>query len=134
VAANPAADSRPGAAVAPPLVGWADALGDMLAGRWIADAPVGPLGVALMLGSLALSVAGIVAGLRRPGLLGWCGVGFGVAALCLSPFLLGHFLSAMRALAPSVLAALLSLAAVARPLGAVTGPAAPGREAQPDRA
>jgi hypothetical protein len=122
-----AADGRPAAAVALPLTGWVDAVRDMAAGTWVADAPVGPLGVVLMAGSLALAVAGIVAGARRPGLLGWCSLGFGAAALCLSPYLLGHFLSAMRALAPSVLAAALGLAAaLARPRGAVAGPAGRG--------
>jgi hypothetical protein len=129
-----ATDGRPAAALAPPLTGWVDAIGDMVAGTWVADAPVGPLGIGLMVGSLLLAVAGVVAGLRRPGLLGWCGLGFGVAALCLSPYLLGHFLSAMRVLAPSVLAALLGLgAALARPRGAVAGPAGRPSTTEPAR-
>jgi hypothetical protein len=89
---------------------------DATAGAWVADAPVGPLGLGLMLGTLLLAVSGIAAGVRRPGLLGWGGVVFGMYSLCLSAYLLGHFLSSMRALAPCVVAAGLALAAsAARP-------------------
>jgi hypothetical protein len=111
-------DARAARAVAPPLVGWADTLGRIADGRWVADAPVGPLGVVLMVGSLAVLVAGIAAGLRRPGLLGWTGLVLGGFGLCLSPELLGHFLSAMRALAPCVLGAALAVAVALRPVPA----------------
>ena len=105
------ADAKAADALELPLVGWAGMAGDVVAGSWVADAPVGPLGLILMFGSLLLAVAGIAAGLRRPGLPGWTGLVFGLYSLCLSAYLLGHFLSSMRALAPCVVAGALALAA-----------------------
>lgn len=100
-----AGDVRAVDAVGWPGVGWLAALRAWLEGEWVADAPVGPLGPALMLGSLAALAAGILAGWRRPGLLGWSALVLGGYGLLLSGYLLGHFLSSMRALAPCVLAA-----------------------------
>jgi hypothetical protein len=135
------ADVKSAEAVAAPMVGWVGTLGDMLAGRWVADAPVGPLGIGFMLGSIALAAVGVWAGLRRPGLLGWTALAFGLYATCMSGYLLGHFLSSMRALAPSVLAALLGVTALfARAAGAEeaggtrAAPVSPaGRAAEPSR-
>lgn len=112
----PATASRAKAldAVGPPAAGWVDAIHGMAAGTWVADAPAGPFGQALMIGSLVAALAGMVAGLRRPGLAGWVAVALGCYALLLSGYLLGHFLSGMRALAPCVLAAFLGLATFSR--------------------
>jgi hypothetical protein len=103
-------------AVGPPGDGWLHALGGIAAGTWHADAPVGPLGQVLLVGSLLVVLCGIVAGARRPGIAGWAAMALGAYALLLSGYLLDHFLSSMRALAPSMLAALIGLAAVRRPL------------------
>jgi len=98
------ADGRPVAALGAPLAGWAHALGLVATGDYVADAPVGPLGAALLAGSLAACVAGIVVGLRRPSLPARVGLWLGCYGLVLSGELLGRFLSSMRALAPSVVA------------------------------
>jgi hypothetical protein len=123
VAASPA-DARPVAALGPPLAGWGQALGLVAAGDYVADAPVGPLGPVLLAGSLVLAVAGIVAGLRRTSLPARAGLLLGLYGLVLSAELLGRFLSSMRALAPTVLAA--GLAIVVGP----GEPVSPGRPAE----
>lgn len=110
-----AGDARAIDAVSLPGVGWAEALRAMVSGGWIADAPVGPLGPALMVGSLVALLAGIVTGWLRPGLFGWTALALGGYGLLLSGYLLGHFLSSMRALAPCLLAVGLGALAVARP-------------------
>jgi hypothetical protein len=79
----------------------------------VPDAPVGPLGVALLVGSGLLAVGAILLGARRPTLLGWTGLLLGLYGLVLSGLLLDRFLSSMRALAPTVLAAGLAMAAAA---------------------
>jgi len=122
------ADARPAAALGPPLAGWAHALGLVATGDYVADAPVGPLGPVLLVGSLVLAAAGIVTGLRRSSLAGRAGLLLGLYGLVLSAELLGRFLSSMRALAPAVLATAL---AVAVALGAPTLPRQPVELAKP---
>jgi hypothetical protein len=109
-----AADAEAADAVGPPLAGWAHALGLVAAGDYVPDAPVGPLGAMLLAGSLAVAVAATVLGLRRATLPGWTGLLLGLYGLFLSAELLGRFLSSMRALAPTVLAAGLAVAAALR--------------------
>jgi hypothetical protein len=108
-----AGDRRGVAALGPPLAGWEHALGLVVRGGYVPDAPVGPLGVALLVGSGLLAVAAIVLGTRRPTLVGWTGLLLGLYGLVLSGVLLDRFLSSMRALAPTVLAAGLAMAAAA---------------------
>jgi hypothetical protein len=110
-----AADAEAAGAVGAPLAGWAHALGMVAGGDYVPDAPVGPLGAVLLAGSLAVAVAATVLGLRRATLLGWTGLLLGLYGLFLSAELLGRFLSSMRALAPTVLAAGLAIAAALRP-------------------
>jgi hypothetical protein len=98
-------------AVGPPLAGWGHALSLVIGGDYVPDAPVGQVGAGLLVGSLMAAVAAILVGLRRATLPGRTGLLLGVCALMLSGELLGRFLSSMRALAPSVLAAVLALAA-----------------------
>jgi hypothetical protein len=105
-----AGDAKPLEAVQPPGVGWVEIGRSLAAGSWVPDAPVGPFGQVLLVGSLVISIAGIAVGLRRPGLAGWTAVALGGYALCVSSYVLSHFLSSMRALAPCLLAALLGLA------------------------
>jgi hypothetical protein len=121
-------------AVGAPAAGWLDAARDIAAGTWVADAPVGPFGQVLLLGSLLLAVVGIVAGLRRPGLVGWAAVAFGGYTLLLSGYLLDHFLSSMRALAPCVFAALLGIAAAASRPAPSRDPAIGSRRAEAEAA
>jgi hypothetical protein len=109
-----AGDRRGVAALGPPLAGWEHALGLVVRGEYVPDAPVGPLGVALLVGSGLLAVGAIVLGMtRRPTLVGWTGLLLGLYGLVLSGVLLDRFLSSMRALAPTVLAAGLAMAAAA---------------------
>jgi len=108
-----AADANAAGALGLPLAGWAHVLGQVAAGDYVADAPVGPLGPVLLVGSLALAVAGIVAGLRRSSLAARAGLLLGLYGLVLSAELLGRFLSSMRALAPTVLATALAVAVAA---------------------
>jgi hypothetical protein len=120
-----AGDRRGVAALGPPLAGWEHAIGLVVRGQYVPDAPVGPLGAALLVGSGLLAVAAIGLGTRRPTLLGWTGLLLGLYGLVLSGLLLGlyglvlsgllldRFLSSMRALAPTVLAAGLALTAAA---------------------
>jgi hypothetical protein len=106
-----AADAEAAGAVGPPLAGWVHALGMVIGGDYVPDAPVGPLGAMLLAGSLAVAIAATVLGLRRATLLGWTGLLLGLYGLFLSGELLGRFLSSMRALAPTVLAAVLAIVA-----------------------
>jgi hypothetical protein len=108
-----AGDRRGVAALGPPLAGWEHAVGLVARGQYVPDAPVGPLGAALLVGSGLLAVAAIGLGTRRPTLLGWTGLLLGLYGLVLSGLLLDRFLSSMRALAPTVLAAGLAMAAAA---------------------
>jgi hypothetical protein len=108
-----AGDRRGVAALGPPLAGWEHALGLVVRGQYVPDAPVGPLGVGLLVGSGLLAVGAVVLGARRPTLLGWTGLLLGLYGLVLSGLLLDRFLSSMRALAPTVLAAGLAMAAAA---------------------
>jgi hypothetical protein len=108
-----AGDRRGVAALGPPLAGWEHALGLVVRGQYVPDAPVGPLGAGLLVGSGLLAVGAIVLGTRRPTLLGWTGLLLGLYGLVLSGLLLDRFLSSMRALAPTVLAAALAMAAAA---------------------
>jgi hypothetical protein len=94
-----------------PLAGWAHALGMVVGRDYVPDAPVGPLGAVLLVGSLVAAIAAIVLGLGRATLLGRAGLLLGLYGLVLSGELLGRFLSSMRALAPTVLAAALVIAA-----------------------
>jgi hypothetical protein len=94
-------DGEAAGAVGPPLVGWGHALGMVVGRDYVPDAPVGPLGAV---------IAAIVLGLGRATLLGRTGLLLGLYGLVLSGELLGRFLSSMRALAPTVLAAALVIA------------------------
>jgi hypothetical protein len=76
----------------------------------VPDAPVGPLGPLLLVGSLLLVVVAIVLGVRSSTLLGRTGLLLGLYGLLPSGELLARFLSSMRALAPAVLAAGLAIA------------------------
>jgi hypothetical protein len=104
-------DGEAAGAVGPPLAGWAHALGMVVGRDYVPDAPVGPLGAVLLVGSLVAAIAAIVLGLGRATLLGRTGLLLGLYGLVLSGELLGRFLSSMRALAPTVLAAALVIAA-----------------------
>jgi hypothetical protein len=119
-----AADAKAAEAVGLPLAGWAPTLAQVVRGRYVPDVPVGPFGVLMLVGSLVLALAAVAVGLRRRGLLDQTGLWLGLYGLLLSGFLLGHFLSAMRALAPTVLAAGLAVAA-ALPAGRRAPPPAP---------
>lgn len=98
-------------AIGPPLVGWGHVLGKVLGGDYVPDAPVGPVGAVLLVGSLMAVIVASLLGFWRPTLLGWTGLLLGASALMLSDELLGRFLSSMRALAPAVLSAALAIAA-----------------------
>jgi hypothetical protein len=106
-------------AVGPPLAGWGQVLARLISGEYVPDAPVGPVGAVLLVGSLMSVIVAIILGLRRPTLLGWTGLLLGVCALVLSGELLGRFLSSMRALAPAVLAAALVIAVRQWPMSRV---------------
>ncbi len=119
VPASPGDDAGLGA-VGAPLAGWGHAIASIADGSYVADAPVGPIGPALMVGSLVVLVAAVALALRRLrvprrlSLLEWTGLEMGVYGLLIDGGLLGRFLSASRALAPCVLgAALAVLAALA---------------------
>jgi hypothetical protein len=104
-------DGHAAGAVGPPLAGWAHAIGLVIGGHYVPDAPVGGLGPALLVGSLAAAAVAILVGLRRPTLLGRTGLLLGLYGLVLSGDLLGRFLSSMRVLAPTVFTACLAVAA-----------------------
>jgi hypothetical protein len=99
-----------------PLAGWAHAVGVVARGGYLPDAPVGPLGGVLLVGSLLLAVAAVALGVLVPGLLARLGLLLGLYGLMPAGELLTRFLSSMRALAPTVLAGCLALltAAAAR--------------------
>jgi hypothetical protein len=105
-------------AVGPPLLGWARTLRLFAGGDYPVDGPFDPFGYLLVVASLAACLAGIVAGLRSATLPARLGLVLGGYGLFLSASLLGHFLSSMRALAPTVLAAL-AVAATTGPHGRV---------------
>jgi len=115
-----------------PLAGWAHTLARIASGRYVPDAPVGPAGPALLIGTFVLLLAAVAAGLwprlrgggredpvaganaasaRGWTLAAWTGLLMGCYGLALAGTLLDRFLSASRALAPAVLAAGLSLVA-----------------------
>jgi hypothetical protein len=99
-----------------PLAGWAHTVGRVAGGDYVADAPVGPLGPALAVGTLALLLVGVAVAVRRLAVLpGWVGLLVGGLGLLLTGWLLDRWLSSMRALAPSVLAAGLVLVTAGRP-------------------
>jgi hypothetical protein len=125
-----AADAKAAEAVGLPLAGWGPTLARVARGEYVPDVPVGPFGVLMLVGSLVLALAAVAVGLRRRGLLDQTGLWLGLYGLLLSGVLLGHVLSAMRALAPTVLAAGLAVAAA---LPARRAPAADrgGRDRQP---
>ena len=104
-------DGRAIGAVGWPLAGWGQVLGLIVRGGYVPDAGVGPLGAALLVGSLLLAAAAVVVGLRSPTLLGRTGLLLGLYGLVLSGGLLARFLSSMRVLAPAVLGAGLAVAA-----------------------
>lgn len=104
-------DGEAAGAVGLPLVGWGHALGMVVGRDYVPDAPVGQLGAVLLVGSLVAAIAAIVLGLGRATLLGRTALLLGLYGLVLSGELLGRFLSSMRALAPTVLAAALVIAA-----------------------
>lgn len=119
-----AADANAVEAVGAPLAGWKETLLLAARGGYVPDFPVGPSGVLMLVGSLGLALAGVALGLRRRGPLDHSGLWLGLYGLVLSGALLGHFLSAMRALAPTVLAAGLAVLAALparRPAPAATG-------------
>ncbi len=124
-----AADANAAEAVGPPLAGWEATLRLAARGGYVPDFPVGPFGVVILAGSLALALAGVALGLRRRGPLDQTGLWLGLYGLVLSAALLGHFLSAMRALAPTVLATGMALGA-ALPAGRLAPATRGGREAE----
>jgi hypothetical protein len=124
-----AADANAAGAVGPPLAGWGTTLAQAARGDYVPDFPVGRLGVVMVVGSLGLALAGVALGLRRRGLLDQTGLWLGLYGLVLSGALLGHYLSAMRALAPTVLAAGMAIAA-ALPARRLAPATRGGREAE----
>jgi hypothetical protein len=102
-------DDAPLGAIGPPLLGWGRTLLLLARADYAVDGPVDPAGYLLVLGSLAAGVAGIVVGVRSTSLPARVGLVLGGYAMCLSGSLLGHFLSSMRALAPTVLGAALAV-------------------------
>jgi hypothetical protein len=116
VPASPGDDAGLGA-VGAPLAGWSHAIAQIARGAYVPDAPVGAIGPALMVASLALLVAAVALTLRalyaprRLTLLDWTGLEMGLYGLVIEGGLLGRFLSASRALAPCVLGAGLAVAA-----------------------
>ncbi len=89
-----------------PFAGWIAAFRLIARGRYVPDAPVGPFGAIALVGSFLLLVVAVLLAARSRTLLGWSGLLFAVYGLSVtSPVLEGRFLSAMRTLAPCVLAA-----------------------------
>jgi hypothetical protein len=106
-------DLRAVDALGPPLAGWVHAVGMVIRGEYVPDAPVGPLGGVLLVGSLLLAVAAVALGVRGSSLLARLGLLLGLYGLVPAGELLARFLSSMRALAPTVLAGCLALATAA---------------------
>jgi hypothetical protein len=99
-----------------PLTGWAHTVARVAGGDYRADAPVGLLGPALLVGSLVLLLAAVALAPRRLATLpGWVGLLVPSLGLLVAGGLLDRWLSAMRTLAPSVLAAGLLLVAAGLP-------------------
>jgi hypothetical protein len=91
-----------------PFAGWLSAIRTIAQGRYVADAPVGPFGPVLVLGSLALIIVSAVLAVRARTMLAWVGLVWAVYGVCLDGGVLqARFLSGMRTLAPSVFAAAL---------------------------
>jgi hypothetical protein len=91
-----------------PFTGWLRALRVVARGDYVPDAPVGPLGAVLLCGSFLLLVAALLLAVRTRSMLGLAGGLFALYGLCIGGTVLeGRFLSAMRTLAPCVLAAAL---------------------------
>jgi hypothetical protein len=89
-----------------PFAGWVAALRAIAGGRYVPDAPVGPFGAVALVVSFGLLVAAVLLAARSRTILGWAGLLFGVYGLSVSTSLLQtRFLSAMRTLAPCLLAA-----------------------------
>jgi hypothetical protein len=88
-----------------PFAGWVAALRVIASGRYVPDAPVGPFGAVALVGSFGLLVVAVLLAARSRTMLGWAGLLFGVYGLSVSaPLLQTRFLSAMRTLAPCLLA------------------------------
>jgi len=89
-----------------PFAGWVAALRAIAGGRYVPDAPVGPFGAVALVCSFGLLVVAVLLAARSRTMLGWAGLLFGVYGLSVSAALLQtRFLSAMRTLAPCLLAA-----------------------------
>jgi hypothetical protein len=89
-----------------PFEGWLSAFRTIARDGYVPDAPVGPFGLIALIGSFVLLVVAVLLAARSRTLLGAVGVLFAVYGLSIgSPVLEGRFLSAMRTLAPCVLAA-----------------------------
>jgi hypothetical protein len=117
----------PLAALGPPFLGWVRTLELLARGAYQVDALTNPIGYMLLGGSLAVLLAGIVVGLRSTTLPARVGLALGCYALLLSATLLGHFMSSMRALAPSVLGCGLAVAIAILPASRSTPAPAPNR-------
>jgi hypothetical protein len=99
------------ASIAAPFVGWGHTLARIASGGYVPDAPVGVLGPASLVATLALLVVAVLLTLRPRTLLDWTGLVMGVYGLIIGGGQLDRFLSASRALAPCVLGAGLAVAA-----------------------
>jgi hypothetical protein len=94
-----------------PFTGWLRAFRVILAGEYRPDAPVGQLGVILLVGTFALMVGAVLLAVRSRTLLGWAGALYAVYGLSIGGNVLqDRFLSAMRTLAPCVLICALMVA------------------------
>jgi hypothetical protein len=98
-----------------PLGGWSHVLAAVAGGAYVADAPVGPLGPAAIVGMFVLLVLAAVLSLRLRTLADWTGLLMASYGLLLNGIVLGRFLSATRALAPCVLGAGLAVLAAGLP-------------------
>jgi hypothetical protein len=101
-----ATDSSGTDAFTVPFAGWITAFRTVARGRYVPDAPVGPFGVVALGASFLLLVLAVLLAARSRTMLGWAGLLFAVYGLSVGGTVLsGRFLSAMRTLAPCVLAA-----------------------------
>lgn len=88
-----------------PFTGWLRAFRVILAGHYRPDAPVGQLGVVLLVSTFALLIGAVLFAAKARTLLGWAGMLYAVYGLSIGGNVLeSRFLSAMRTLAPCVLA------------------------------